>query len=145
VLAAAIVPRAATARVYDYASSFRVVVVNGPRQAGKTTLLRLYQARHGGELWTLDDDEVLRSALQDPITFPREANRPLCIDEIQRGGDQLVRAIKIVVDENWAPGQFLLTGSTRFLTVPTLSESLAGRAGLIELWTLSMAERVGAG
>ena len=138
-----IVPRAASARLNEYASSFRVVVVNGPRQAGKTTLLRLYRASHGGELRTLDDDEVLRSAMQDPITFAREAGRPLCIDEIQRGGDQLIRAIKIVVDEQWQPGQFLLTGSTRFLTVPTLSESLAGRAGIIDLWPLSMAERVG--
>ncbi|HXM56751.1 MAG TPA: ATP-binding protein [Candidatus Dormibacteraeota bacterium] len=138
-----IVPRAATGRLDEYASSFRVVVVNGPRQAGKTTLLRLYRASHGGELRTLDDDQVLRSALQDPITFAREANRPLCIDEIQRGGDQLIRAIKIVVDERWQPGQFLLTGSTRFLTVPTLSESLAGRAGIIDLWPLSMSERAG--
>jgi uncharacterized protein len=138
-----IVPRAAAARLSDYAASFRVVVVNGPRQAGKTTLLHLYRARHGGELRTLDDPEVLRSAAEDPITFAREAERPLCIDEIQRGGDQLIRAIKIVVDERWEPGQFLLTGSTRFLTVPTLSESLAGRAGIIELWPLSMAERTG--
>jgi predicted AAA+ superfamily ATPase len=120
-----------------------VVVINGPRQAGKTTLLRIYRADHGGELRTLDDDEVRRSALDDPITFAREADRPLCIDEIQRGGDRLIRAIKIVVDERWEPGQFLLTGSTRFLTVPNLSESLAGRAGIIELWPLSMAERAG--
>ncbi len=138
-----IVPRAAAARLHDYASSFLVVVVNGPRQAGKTTLLRMYRARYGGEVRTLDDDEVLRSARQDPITFAREAGRPLCIDEIQRGGDQLIRAIKIVVDEHWEPGQFLLTGSTRFLTVPTISESLAGRAGIIDLWPLSMAERTG--
>lgn len=139
-----IVPRAAATKLLEYASAFRVVVVNGPRQAGKTTLLRMYRARHGGELRTLDDDQVLRSALEDPITFAREADRPLCIDEIQRGGDQLIRAIKIVVDEHWEPGQFLLTGSTRFLTVPTLSESLAGRAGIIDLWPLSMVERAGA-
>ncbi|HEU5158484.1 MAG TPA: ATP-binding protein [Streptosporangiaceae bacterium] len=140
-----IVPRAAERRLRDFASAFRVVVVNGPRQAGKTTLLRLHQRSGGGEFRTLDDDEVLRSAIDDPVTFAREAERPLCIDEVQRGGDALVRAIKIVVDEDWAPGQFLLSGSSRFLTVPTLSESLAGRAGIIELWPLSMAERAGSG
>lgn len=84
---------------------------------------------------------MLRSALDDPLTFAREADRPLCIDEVQRGGDALVRAIKVVVDERWDPGQFVLSGSTRFLRVPTLSESLAGRAGFIELWPLSAAER----
>lgn len=142
---AEIVPRAAEQRLRDFATAFRVVVVNGPRQAGKTTLLRLHQRSDGGEFRTLDDDEVLRSAREDPVTFAREAERPLCIDEVQRGGDALVRAIKIVVDEDWAPGQFLLSGSSRFLTVPTLSESLAGRAGIIELWPLSMAERTGSG
>jgi predicted AAA+ superfamily ATPase len=139
-----IIPRVAERRLRDFASAFRVVVVNGPRQAGKTTLLRLHQRRAACEFRALDDNEVLRSARQDPVTFAREAERPLCIDEIQRGGDDLVRAIKIVVDEDWAPGQFLLCGSSRFLTVPTLSESLAGRAGFIELWPLSMAERTGA-
>jgi uncharacterized protein len=142
---AEIIPRASEQRLRDFASAFRVVVVNGPRQAGKTTLLRLHQRSDGGEFRTLDDYDVLRSALEDPVTFAREAERPLCIDEVLRGGDALVRAIKIVVDEDWAPGQFLLSGSSRFLTVPTLSESLAGRAGFIELWPLSMAERTGSG
>jgi predicted AAA+ superfamily ATPase len=140
-----IVLRAAERRLQDFASAFRVVVVNGPRQAGKTTLLRLHQRSSGGEFRTLDDNEVLRSALEDPVTFAREAQLPLCIDEVQRGGDALVRAVKIVVDEVWSPGQFLLSGSSRFLTVPTLSESLAGRAGFIELWPLSMAERTRSG
>lgn len=138
-----IVARAAAVRLREYAAAFRVVVVNGPRQAGKTTLLRLYQREYGGEFRSLDDEEMLSSALADPVAFAREATRPVCIDEIQRAGDPLVRAIKLTVDENWEPGQFLLSGSTRFLTVPTLSESLAGRAGLIELWPLSLAERTG--
>jgi hypothetical protein len=68
---------------------------------------------------------------------------PLHIDEIQLGGDPLVRAVKLVVDLDWTLGQFILSASARFLTVPTLSESLAGRAGLIDLWPLSVGERVG--
>ncbi|MBO0821465.1 MAG: AAA family ATPase [Nocardiopsaceae bacterium] len=60
-----------------------------------------------------------------------------------RGGDWLVRAIKIAVDEDPRPGQFILPGSSRFLSVPTLSESLAGRAAFVDLWPLSMAEQTG--
>lgn len=66
------------------------------------------------------------------------------IDEVQRAGDEFVVAIKAAVDRDPQPGTFVLFGSTRFLTVPTLSESLAGRAALIELWPFSVAERVGA-
>jgi uncharacterized protein len=62
---------------------------------------------------------------------------------VHRGGDWLIRAIKIVVDTDPSPGQFILSGSSRFLTVPTLSESLAGRAVFLDLWPLSMAERTG--
>jgi predicted AAA+ superfamily ATPase len=60
---------------------------------------------------------------------------------VQRGGDDLVRAIKIAVDQRQDRGQFILSGSAKFLTVPTLSESLAGRAGFVDLWPLSLAER----
>ena len=64
----------------------------------------------------------------------------LVIDEVQRGGDELLLALKAHVDRDDRPGRFLLTGSTRFLTVPNLSESLAGRVDLIDLWPLSQGE-----
>ena len=67
-------------------------------------------------------------------------DRLLIIDEVQRGGDDLLLAIKARVDTDNRPGQFLLTGSTRFLTVPRLSESLAGRVDLIDLWPFSQGE-----
>jgi predicted AAA+ superfamily ATPase len=67
----------------------------------------------------------------------------LFIDKVQRAGDDFVIAIKAAVDRDQRPDTFVLSGSTRFLTVPTLSESLAGRAALIELWPFSVAERVG--
>src|SRR5262249_10836287 len=60
-----------------------------------------------------------------------------------RGGDWLVRAIKMAVDADPSPGQFILSGSSRFLTVPTLSESLAGRAAFLDLWPLRVAGRTG--
>jgi predicted AAA+ superfamily ATPase len=62
------------------------------------------------------------------------------IDEIQRAGEPLVRAIKLAVDRDPSPGQFVLTGSSNFLTVPTISESLAGRAGFVEVWPFTQGE-----
>ena len=124
--------------------SFRVVIVNGPRQSGKSTLLELLQTQVGGSRLTLDDRDTLRAARTDPAGFVLDAQYPLMIDEVQRGGDPLILAIKADVDRHGhEPGRYVLAGSSRFLTVPTLTESLAGRARIIELWPLSQAEREG--
>lgn len=140
----ALIPRFAHKRLAERAEAFRVVIVNGPRQAGKTTLLRLFQDSHGGSFRSLDDATTLRTALADPTEFARYGAMPRVVDEIQRGGEDLVLAIKHVVDRDNSRGQFILSGSTRFLTVPTLSESLAGRAVFVDLWPLTVAERTGA-
>lgn len=124
----------------EYLQSFRVVVVHGPRQAGKTTLMRMLAARHGGELRNLDDDAMAGAARQDPVGFVQASARPLFLDEVQRGGDVLVRAVKSRVDASNQPGQFVLAGSLQFLTAPTLVESLAGRAAVLEVWPFSEAE-----
>lgn len=68
---------------------------------------------------------------------------PVVIDEVQRAGEPLVQAVKRVVDDSRAPDRFLLTGSVNFLTVPTISESLAGRAVLLQLHPLSVGELEG--
>jgi predicted AAA+ superfamily ATPase len=138
-----LVPRQTLATLRDRVDAFRVVVVNGPRQAGKTTLLKVLEAERGGTFVSLDDPEFLRVALTDPLAFARYGDRPLIVDEVQRGGDPLVLSIKRVVDDSPAAGQFVLSGSTRFLTVPTLSESLAGRAVFVDLWPFAMVERTG--
>ncbi|GGL09219.1 ATP-binding protein [Planomonospora parontospora] len=140
-----LISRAASEQLRESVSDFRVVVVNGPRQAGKTTLLELFQQEFGGTYRSLDEVEQLRAAKADPTSYARAGSRPLIIDEVQRGGDDLVLAIKREVDRDRSPGQFVLSGSTRFLTVPTLSESLAGRAVFIDLWPFSMSERTGGG
>lgn len=137
------VERIAMKRFEHYAGGFRVVILNGPRQSGKSVLLRDFRERHGGVYLSLDDDDTLQNARIDPMAFPRYQLRPTLIDEIQRGGDSVVRGIKRVVDEDNTPGQFLLAGSTRFLTVPKISESLAGRAAIVELWPFSVGERLG--
>jgi predicted AAA+ superfamily ATPase len=137
------VPRSALVRLERLVKAFRVVIVNGPRQSGKTTLVRLLLESAGGSFRTLDEDGPLGAALSDPRAFVEFGERPRIIDEVQRGGDQLVLAIKYEVDRDNSRGQFVLSGSTRFLTVPTLSESLAGRAGFVDVWPFAMTERTG--
>jgi predicted AAA+ superfamily ATPase len=121
----------------------RVTVVTGPRQAGKTTLVRGQLPATGGAIRSLDEQGVLAAALEDPVGFIGVGSRPLVIDEVQRGGEPLVRAIKAQVDRDSSPGQFVLTGSSNFLTVPTISESLAGRAGFVEVWPFTQGELAG--
>lgn len=123
--------------------SFRIVILNGPRQSGKSTLLQLAHQQTGGRLITLDDRTSLRVAKTDPAGLLADTTRPLYIDEVQRGGDPLILAMKAAVDRDGSPGQFIVAGSSRFLTVPTLSESLAGRARIIDLWPLSRGELEG--
>lgn len=135
-----LVRRRALAVVDEALRGFRCVVVHGPRQAGKTTLARLIASRPGADFHTLDDGPEREAAAADPDGYVAAGATPLVIDEIQRVGDPLVLAIKSAVDKDRRPGQFLLTGSTNFLTVPTISETLAGRTDIVELWPLAQCE-----
>lgn len=136
-----LLPRRALAGLNERLDAFRIVIVGGPRQAGKTTLLRLLHQERRGTFNTLDDATTLQTVRADPTGFAEYGTTPRIIDEVQRGGDDLLIAIKRLVDLDDGAGQFVLSGSTRFLTVPTLSESLAGRAVFVDLWPLSAAER----
>lgn len=127
---------------HEYLGAFRVVILNGPRQAGKTTLMRVMAGR-GRHIRNLDDPTELAAATNDPVGFVSTGARPLFIDEVQRGGESLVRALKAEVDRDQRRGQFVLAGSTRFLSEPTLGESLAGRAGFLEVLPLSEGELAG--
>lgn len=138
-----LIPRHVGTVVEEALEVFRVVVLHGARQSGKTTLARQIAQERGGTYQTLDNEATLEAALDDPQLFLTAHPSPLVVDEIQLGGDRLVRAAKIIVDENPTPGRFLFTGSTNFLTVPTISESLAGRAAILRLHPLSEAERCG--
>ena len=123
---------------------FRVVLVHGPRQSGKTTLSKIVADKMGGTYWSLEDDTTRSAILDDPQHYLTNYPAPIVLDEIQQGGDRVVRHIKMQVDEDPSPGRFLITGSTNFLTVPTISESLAGRVAICDLWPLSAAEMTGA-
>ena len=102
-----------------------VVLLAGPRQAGKTTLVRQVADAGGMRYLTLDDELSLLSAKQDPVGMIRSLDR-VVIDEIQRA-PQLLLAIKKSVDEDRRPGRFLLTGSANVMTLPSVADSLAGR------------------
>ena len=135
-----LIPRQALAVAEDLLSGARGIVVNGPRQSGKSELLKMLAASTGGTYATLDDSADLRSARTDPSGFLERLSRPFLIDEVQRGGDPLVLAVKRRLDESRDRGQCVLAGSTRFLFEPRLSESLAGRVRFLELWPLAIGE-----
>ena len=118
-----------------------VVMITGPRQCGKTTLVRDF-ANASRAYYTLDDNTVLQAARNDPAGFVRGLDRAI-IDEVQRAPD-LLRAIKKSVDDDRRPGRFLLTGSADVLTLPKVSESLAGRMEVVSLYPLSRGEIRGA-
>ena len=117
----------------------RVVLLLGPRQAGKSTLLHELERRGSiGRTLTLDDNLTRQAALADPTGFAA-VERPVAIDEVQRTPDLLL-AIKQIVDRDNSPGQFLLTGSANVLTAPRILDALTGRTDLVVLWPLAQAE-----
>lgn len=115
-----------------------VVLLSGPRQAGKTTLVRQMASNRGFRYLTLDDELTLLSARADPVGMIRGLDRAV-IDEIQRA-PQLLLAIKKSVDEDRRPGRFLLTGSANLMAQPTVADSLAGRMETLLLLPLSQSE-----
>ena len=134
------IPRRSLKSTVDSHSAFRAVVLQGARQVGKSTLAGLLANQLSAPLVTLDREDDLSAALDDPSLFLDTLGTPAVIDEIQRGGDRLILAIKQRLDQSRSPGQYIITGSTNFLTSPNLTESLAGRIDLITLWPLSMGE-----
>jgi uncharacterized protein len=116
-----------------------VVVVAGPRQAGKSTLAEHVVADTEGTWLTLDDAAVLDTARQDPVGFISGRSGLVGIDEAQRV-PELLLAVKAEVDRERRAGRFLLTGSTRLLGAPKLADSLAGRMEALTLWPFTQAE-----
>lgn len=138
-----LVPRAVTPNILAALSDTPVVVVNGPRQAGKTTLVRSLPYPGSAEVVSLDDSTARAAAAADPRAFVERRVDTLVIDEAQLE-PALFRAIKASVDADRRPGRFLLTGSSRLLAAPDMADPLVGRVETIDLWPFAERELVDA-
>lgn len=115
------------------------VLVNGPRQCGKTTLVRLVGEPRGYDFISFDDDVARAAAETDPAGFVAGLPERVILDEVQRV-PSLFTALKREIDHDRIPGRFLLTGSSQVLLLPSLSDSLAGRLEILPLHPLSQCE-----
>lgn len=136
-------PRTLAATLKKVVKTFPAVVVTGPRQSGKTTLLRS-QFSPSHRYLSLENPDVRLRAKEDPIGFLSQLVGKIILDEIQYV-PELLPYIKSSIDDDRTPGRFLLTGSQNFALMHGVSESLAGRAAILTLLPFSLAERMGNG
>lgn len=137
-------PRSILSNLREALADTPAVLVTGPRQSGKSTLVStLLKESSPRRYVTLDDLVVLSAAKTDPAGFVSGLGGPVCIDEVQRA-PELFLPIKAAIDRDRAPGRFLLTGSANVLALPRVADSLAGRVEVLSLWPLAQAEVAGA-
>ena len=135
-------PRSITSLLNLHLTTMPVVVLSGARQTGKSTLAKFIGERKR-QYHTLDDFDTLNTANRDPQALIG-GTEPVTLDEIQRV-PKLLTDIKLEVDKNRQAGRFILTGSTHLLLMEKVSESLAGRAGYLNLWPMTRREQMGMG
>jgi predicted AAA+ superfamily ATPase len=123
-------------------SFFKAVLVTGARQVGKTTMLRHLAEGQNRTYVTLDDLMARDLAKSDPVLFFQKFKPPIIIDEVQYA-PELFGQIKILCDQSEETGLFWLTGSQRYSMMKNVRETLAGRIGILELYSLSMNEKEG--
>lgn len=126
-------------RWLEISKQFPVLLLTGPRQVGKTTFLK-HIAEKSRKYVSFDDPDARLMAKEDPAMFFRRYPPPVLIDEIQYAPN-ILQYIKMQVDENRQPGLFWLTGSQQFLMMKGISESLAGRIGIMNMLGFSSSER----
>ena len=134
-----VLPRLAQASLQASLTDTPVVLLQGPRQCGKTTLARSVAEPAGFGYLSFDDDNLARAARADPLGFVTDLPPKMVLDEVQRV-PELFSTLKLVVDRDRQPGRFLLTGSADVLLLPKLADSLAGRIEVIRLHPLSQVE-----
>ena len=141
----AYISRHMESRILELSKSYSAILVTGPRQAGKTTMLRSLAGKEniGRKYVTLDDLTERDLARNDPSLFLQLHRPPVLIDEVQYA-PELFTYIKIHIDEHHAPGDFWLTGSQIFRLMRGVRESLAGRVALLHMSPLSQREITGA-
>ncbi len=116
------------------------ILINGARQVGKRTLVeKMTKQDLSAKYFTFDDHNILFAASSDPYGFLSQYTEALALDEVQRHPEIFI-SIKRIIDETKKNGKFLLTGSANILTMPKISESLAGRIIIHNLWPLSQGE-----
>lgn len=130
--------RTLSTTIQQVSAMFPVLLLTGPRQVGKTTLLEDCK-EESRKYVTLDDLEQRELAQNDPVLFLKTHTPPVIIDEAQYAPN-LFSAIKIIVDRDKRPGLFWLTGSQKFHLMRNISETLAGRIAIIDMLGLSQAE-----
>jgi len=138
------IPRLLAPRVVEALADTPVVLIHGPRQSGKSTLARMVGEPLGFRYLSFDDEAVLGAALDDPVGFVAGLPEHVILDEVQRV-PRLFTSLKSAVDRERIPGRFILTGSANVLLVPRLSDSLAGRMGILRLHPFSQCELAGSG
>ena len=132
------IEREAYKKVKIIHDTFRVLLVTGPRQVGKTTLLTEYLPQNMSYI-SLDDEVLRTQAKTNPKTFLQEHKWPLLIDEAQYA-PELFPYIKMIVDKEKRRGMYWLTGSQQIKLMKNVQESLAGRVGIIKLNSLTYSE-----
>ena len=128
-------------KIKNTSKTFPVLLVTGPRQSGKTTLLSKLSDVNRNYV-TLDDPDDRLFAKEEPVAFLERYSPPVIIDEIQYA-PELLPYIKMYVDKHKNNGDFWLTGSQMFHMMKNVSESLAGRVGIINLFGLTNSEILG--
>lgn len=132
-------------RIMELSESYSAILLTGPRQSGKTTMLRSLAEKEnkGREYVSLDDLATRDMAKNDPALFLQMHKPPVLIDEVQYA-PELFTYIKIHIDEHHNPGDFWMTGSQIFRLMRGVQESLAGRVALLHMSPLSQREIIGA-
>ena len=131
------IKRTLSQKLHQLARQYPVITVTGPRQSGKTTLVR--SEFNNYQYFSMENPDTRQIALEDPRGFLRSFETGVILDEVQRTPD-LFSYIQTLVDEDDRPGRFILTGSQNFLLSEKISQSLAGRTAILHLFPFSKRE-----